>query len=321
METNQRDMDTGRFLKINRWALNFDKCIKCNLTNHRHEAKGLCIYCYNLQKYALKNGNKYNYSKHKKCDKCGNYMVNNSSSNICIHCKSYPTKWASAYDKCISCNTTNIKHHAKGLCRKCYAINRSTKKGYKQRKSEYDRSYSLKHNEYLKSRKREYYQNHKSQHKVQMDNWRKENPQRLLEINYKSKTKRKFLLSGFDTCGIDVSLKDRLIKESQGVCIYCKNPLSFTKDVKDINQATIDHIYPLSLLDPKLHKFDPNEQDNLVISCRRCNAKKQERDIFEWCREQKINIPDIILAKLSNLKLTNPTLNCNTNNKCECIAQ
>ena len=31
--------------------------------------------------------------------------------------------WSRKFDKCISCGTTEIKHVAKGLCRKCYTLN------------------------------------------------------------------------------------------------------------------------------------------------------------------------------------------------------
>ena len=31
--------------------------------------------------------------------------------------------WSRKFEKCINCGTTEIKHLAKGLCRKCYALN------------------------------------------------------------------------------------------------------------------------------------------------------------------------------------------------------
>lgn len=38
-------------------------------------------------------------------------------------------RWSSVYPSCVKCGTVDVKHHARGLCRSCYSVNRARTKG------------------------------------------------------------------------------------------------------------------------------------------------------------------------------------------------
>ena len=91
---HKQNPDQGYF---NRWALHYDCCVKCGTTEARHMGNGLCNKCYlrkksNMDPILAKNIDDYKTGK----------------------------RWSIKHDKCIQCNTTEIKHQARGLCLNCY---------------------------------------------------------------------------------------------------------------------------------------------------------------------------------------------------------
>lgn len=86
--------------------------------------------------------NKYYKNKYiKNCELCGlkfdklnlhhkdKNVKNRNPNNLMLLCHKCHkilhklNKWARNYDKCIKCNSTKIKHMAKGFCEKCYRLN------------------------------------------------------------------------------------------------------------------------------------------------------------------------------------------------------
>ena len=57
-------------------------------------------------------------------DKPDNLQVMSQSAHSSHHRKLYG-KWSKHFTQCKSCNSTNIKHRAFGLCRRCYKIKKS----------------------------------------------------------------------------------------------------------------------------------------------------------------------------------------------------
>lgn len=80
------------------------------------------------------------------------------------------------------------------------------------------------------------------------------------------------------------------------VCVYCQS-----------EGGTFDHIIPIS-------KGGQTNYNNLVLCCFACNASKRNKDIYIWCKEKGIPIPQIITDLLkaqteqSDLNQFNPPL-------------
>lgn len=77
----------GYLKESGKWALNFDKCIRCGTTVIEHTGKGLCVKCYVFKRY----------------------------ENI------RKSKW-DINDMCIRCGINNIELVRNGLCRKCHRL-------------------------------------------------------------------------------------------------------------------------------------------------------------------------------------------------------
>lgn len=73
-------------------------------------------------------------------------------------------------------------------------------------------------------------------------------------------------------------------RDSRKVCIYCES----------IENIQTEHIIPKS-------KGGPNIADNLVDSCQSCNLKKTNRDVFEFCKLEHIEVPRIVRGKYLKL--------------------
>lgn len=69
---------------------------------------------------------------------------------------------------------------------------------------------------------------------------------------------------------ISKAKRKRIFERCEGRCAYCGKGLELgTFD------ACIDHVKPLA-------KGGNNEDDNLVMACRRCNASKHDKTLEEW---------------------------------------
>ena len=69
------------------------------------------------------------------------------------------------------------------------------------------------------------------------------------------------------------------------MCIYCR-----------INEnLTFDHII-------SLNKGGEHSFLNGVMACNGCNSSKGDKDVFKWCKKQKIEVPEIIVNNLNKIK-------------------
>ncbi|WP_076149511.1 HNH endonuclease [Ligilactobacillus murinus] len=69
---------------------------------------------------------------------------------------------------------------------------------------------------------------------------------------------------------ISKAKRKRIFERCEGRCAYCAKGLELgTFD------ACIDHVKPLA-------KGGNNEDENLVMACRKCNASKHDKTLEEW---------------------------------------
>lgn len=64
--------------------------------------------------------------------------------------------------------------------------------------------------------------------------------------------------------------RNRIFKKCNGKCVYCSKQLTL-----GTNDACVDHVIPLA-------KGGNNEDENLVMACRRCNSSKKDKLLSEW---------------------------------------
>lgn len=64
-----------------------------------------------------------------------------------------------------------------------------------------------------------------------------------------------------------------------GKCAYCNAEMIKTSDSRDLRQAHVDHIHPIS-------RGGYNVIENAVYACRKCNQSKSNLTIEEWKRRQ-----------------------------------
>lgn len=81
------------------------------------------------------------------------------------------------------------------------------------------------------------------------------------------------------------------IKEKQiklfGGCVYCGSK----------ERLSLDHILN--------HDFGCDfveKEINLVLACVFCNRKKRKLDVFEFCRREKIDVPNVIIERLEIMR-------------------
>lgn len=72
-----------------------------------------------------------------------------------------------------------------------------------------------------------------------------------------------------------------LIRKRDKTCVYCGSS----------SNLSFDHIIPIS-------RGGSSDKTNMVLACLKCNTSKNSKDVFEWCNEQKIKVPRIILKLL-----------------------
>jgi len=89
--------------------------------------------------------------------------------------------------------------------------------------------------------------------------------------------------------GYHLSPKDQrfIRKRDNHQCVYCgdtKGPFH------------LDHIIPIK----PVNKGGLNVIENLVLSCDKCNTSKQNRDVFNWCKDKNIKVPPKIIKLIKN---------------------
>lgn len=122
------------YTKNNKWAMKYDKCVKCGTIERKHVGRGLCTKCHRFLRYQFKKENKFNkWSRnHDYCIDCGRIDRPHASNGRCNTCqvnnlnrnKGKPKRnfgaWSWYYDKCKKCGTTKKTHVKDGLCYDCY---------------------------------------------------------------------------------------------------------------------------------------------------------------------------------------------------------
>lgn len=191
-------------------------------------------------------------------------------------------------------------------------LSKQMKKYYKENKKhkrEYDRKYYQEHKEKLKvqvrkygkknsNKKKEmnknYFMKNKDKHNKQSLKWAKENRDKVNKsgrkwrkteggkLSMKKNNIKRRVLEGKDTLTKE-ELKTILKRDK--VCVYCSSN----------KKLTFEHIIPLS-------KYGGNSFLNSVLACLSCNSSKKDKDVFEWCKEQNIEVPKIVLSLLNKQK-------------------
>ena len=173
-------------------------------------------------------------------------------------------------------------------------------------KRQYDKKYYQEHNQKLKLMAREYrkrnpekikeinknyYKKNKEEHDKQTLKWIKENRDKVNKwIRRWRKTERGKLITRKNNIkrralekGNNLTIEQlKIILDRDKTCIYCKT---------DNKKLTLEHITPLT-------KGGENSFSNCAMACINCNSSKRNKDVLIWCKEQKIEVPKIVLNLL-----------------------
>lgn len=143
-----------------------------------------------------------------------------------------------------------------------------------------------------------YYKINKTSIDERHKRWEKDNPNKMRFLRRKGESKRRLKLKGFIfTNGITKRTQIGVWNECNGYCVYCKSLTNPISEPNELLQTTYDHIVEVSHLNPNVHRFDPNGRLNLVIACRSCNSKRNNKPINKWCEEIGFT-PEIVKLKL-----------------------
>ena len=269
------------------WSECYNKCTSCNKTEIRYCAKGLCEKCYKLEYH----------NRHKGicsiCDKVKSISKIEGNKIICKTCyKKYFFKIKpkicgicnklGRIDKTdgekLICSYCYKKHYLKIKINVCSICNKlRSRYGFKDGKPICGFCYRR----FICIRKKEVCDKCKSMgviHKILSDNqricyscYKKMRRDYYLALNHMRRVRYIGKLSEIDLIKI---------RERDKVCVYCGN-----------NQnLCFDHIVPVS-------KGGKSEFNNLVLACRKCNISKRNNDVYEWCENRGIKIPDLILKR------------------------
>lgn len=153
--------------------------------------------------------------------------------------------------------------------------------------------YYIKFAERIKQKSRDWAKNNKERINARNRKWRRlnpekakqfrekfiiNNPEKVKMIRRKTKSKRRLILKGNSGAwGIPVSIQKEIFNRDKK-CVYCG------KNIK----LTIDHIVAV-------YNNGDNSYPNLVLCCNSCNWSKGTKDVFVWCKEQNIKVPDIVI--------------------------
>jgi len=180
-------------------------------------------------------------------------------------------RWAKDWDCCRECGTTEIPHHAKGLCQLCYFKDwRRKHPGYQaaiakqwrarnpnwrqewERRGRRRRSWVGRWDEWLKQERK------RNSHGPRQKRWSAKNRDKCREYSRRYRARK--------VGATILPVNEAAIYARDGYrCVYCGAQ----------EDLTLDHIVPLS-------KGGTHSEDNLVVACRSCNASKGNRSLLEW---------------------------------------
>ena len=158
---------------------------------------------------------------------------------------------------------------------KILAKNKQWRIENKARKAEMDRLWGQNNKEHMQKRSKKYREENKEQialtkrewyfrNKVNVTNyiteWHKENPERLNTYQQRRRAKRKMLPST-----LTLAEWKKIQKDFNSGCAYCGEIVGLEQD----------HFVALT-------KGGEYTHNNIIPSCRSCNASKGNKDFFEW---------------------------------------
>ena len=149
----------------------------------------------------------------------------------------------------------------------------------KQRKKTNDRNYFLNNRDKVNKSHNDY----KKINKERVKNWyNKYNNSEKGRLNF---TKQNHLRMS-KKYGNEFKLTTKEIREilnRDKNCVYCGS----------IINLQLDHIIPLK-------KGGKSKFNNYVLCCKNCNQSKGSKDVLNWCKSKKIQIPNIINEGINN---------------------
>lgn len=137
---------------------------------------------------------------------------------------------------------------------------------YKRKKREYDKARNEKHKAAIAADRKIYYEKNRATKILRAKEWEMKNPDRARAIKQNYKHKRRAQEASGITYSELMNWKAAQVK----VCHWCGTDCQ--------HEFVVDHVHPLS-------KGGKHEVDNLVISCRSCNARKSNKMPDEFLRQ------------------------------------
>jgi len=193
--------------------------------------------------------------------------------------------------------SSHYKNLKKRWDRKYYLKNREKliekSKRYREKNKEYYKNYNKKYyeknKEKIKERSKKYRESNKEKIRLYLKQYYKKNQDIRYEHYKKYKKNNPFLFKEIYTryyakkrnCKFIITQKQiQMIYQRDKMCVYCGSS----------KKLTLDHIIPVT-------KNGHTLFHNLVLACQSCNSSKNNRNVFEWCKEQGREVP-IIVKKL-----------------------
>lgn len=184
-------------------------------------------------------------------------------------------------------NRDKIREYDKEYMKKYYQENKDRLMEYgkeyyqknKEKRRKQNKKYCQECYQRNKEKRKEYYQNNKERISRREREYKKSEQGKL--VKRKSYNKRRLKLKGYiKPIGISIEDQRRIIQRDK-VCVYCGSD----------KKLSIDHIIPIN--NSGLNNFN-----NLVLACNDCNNRKQTKDVFKWCEEKGIKVPEIVVELL-----------------------
>ena len=125
-------------LDTERWARDYDACVKCGRTDRVHSSDGLCNSCYNNRRHRQLNQPDRPYHEwaldYPQCIECSTVERKHKGYGLCTRCfanrrtrirrenpPALRAQWSLQHERCIDCGTTERRHAGHGLCSRCHA--------------------------------------------------------------------------------------------------------------------------------------------------------------------------------------------------------
>jgi len=125
--------------------------------------------------------------------------------------------------------------------------------------------------------------------------FRKQNPKTIRAYHRKYNQSPKGVLESIRANHKRMSLRHKCkfkLTAAQIKQIYQRDKVCVYRGCTD--NLELDHIIALSNGGDAMF-------ENFVIACRKCNSSKNSKDVFKWCKEQKIKVPTVVTENLKKM--------------------